>query len=173
MDLGGKSRLSTRLGQPNVPIIPTQSNMSVTVDKASDQEGLTRENSLDNLLSSTDNDGEVLHDINVDCIPASQKLSMDKNIEKSSLNDIKVLAERNIQNQEFSKMTEFEEFSSDMKLVEHLKSHFGLSDDRKYDTISPSDKAWIGMRLAAVLWQLSNGDIVTLMQGILSRHVHR
>ena len=180
MDLGNKSRLSTRLGQLNGPMIPTQSNKRVTVDKASDQEGLTRENSLDNLLTSTDNDGELQHDIDVDCMPVSQKLSpvsqklsTDKNMEKKSFNNIKVSVERNTQNQDVSKMTDLEEFSSDIKLVEHLKSHFGLSDDRKYDTISPSDKAWIGMRLAAVLWQLSNGDIVTLMQGILSRHVHR
>ena len=68
-------------------------------------------------------------------------------------------------------MTESVDFSSDIKLVEHLKSHFGLTGDRTYDQISPDDKTLIGMRLATVLWRLSNGDLDALMQGVLSRHV--
>ena len=165
MDLGDQTRLSMRLGQPNVPIIPPQ-------DKPSSQDMVTRENSLDNLLASTDLAEEDQHDTAVDWKPKSQKLPTDKNMEKKSFADIKVSAQWN-KFQEISKMTNFDEFSSDIKLVEHLKSHFGLSGDRTYDTISPSDKAWVGMRLAAVLWKLSNGDLVTLMQGILSRHVSR
>ena len=98
MDLGNKTRLSTRLGQPDGPMIPNQSN-----------------------------------------------------------------------NKLISKMTDSKDFSSDIELVEHLKSHFGLTDDRTYDIISSDDKTLIGMRLATILWQLSNGDLDNMMQGILSR----
>ena len=68
-------------------------------------------------------------------------------------------------------MTEAVNFSSDIKVVELLKSHFGLTGNRTYDKISPDDKTLIGMRLATVLWRLSNGDLDALMQGVLSRHV--
>ena len=107
------------------------------------------ESSLDNLLGATDRAQEADHD--TDLSATSMKF----------------------QNEEISMRTESRDFSSDVKLVELLKSHFGLTDGREFDKISTDEKALIGMRLATVLKQLSNGNLDTLMQGILRRHVDK
>ena len=146
MDLTNKTRLGTRLGQSNLPKIPNQPNHEFIVN----QEEVKMESSLDNLLGTTDLAQEADHDT-----------------------DLSAATSMKFQNEEISKMTESRDFSSDVKLLELLKSHFGLTDGREFDNISTDEKALIGMRLATVLRQLSNGNLDTLMQGILCRHVDK
>ena len=70
-DLGNKTRLSTRLGQPDATMIPNQPNNKLNAD----QEDVKMDSSLDNLLVTTDLGQEDQQDTDVHW---SQKLSTDE-----------------------------------------------------------------------------------------------